>query len=336
MNSPDKVIGLVELAKIAAVSPSTVSRALSQDPRVAARTRERIVALASEHNFRLNHTASALRRKRTQAIGVVIPLGHEADQSLSDPFFMGLLGPLADALAARGYDLLLSRVIPRDNKWLQDLVVSGRVDGVIIIGQSDQTEVIEQVAGRYAPLVVWGAHIGGHSQVSVGTDNVAGGRLAADHLIASGRRQLAFVGNPGVPEFAARLVGFRQAIAATHHAVSEILVPVHLTTAVAYHEIAAFLAQHPPLDGIFAASDVIAMGAMQALAERGLSVPGDVAVVGYDDVFVARHTTPPLTTVRQDVSAGSAMLVDIVLRRLAGDMAGSVEMVPHLIVRGSA
>ncbi|MFM9827413.1 MAG: LacI family DNA-binding transcriptional regulator [Sphingomonas sp.] len=336
MNPHDKVVGLVELAKIASVSPSTVSRALSDDPRVAPHTRERILALATQHRFRLNQTASALRKKRTQAIGVVIPLGHEADQTLSDPFFMGLLGPLADALSARGYDLLLSRVIPRDDRWLQDLVVSGRVDGVIIVGQSDQTEVIEQVASRYAPLVVWGAHISGHSQISVGTDNVVGGRLAAEHLIAAGRRQLAFVGNPGVPEFAARLVGFRQAIAAAPDAVTETLVPVHLTTAVAYHEIAAFLTRHPPLDGIFAASDVIAMGAMQALAERGLSVPGDVAVVGYDDVFVARHTTPPLTTVRQDVGAGATMLVDILLRRLAGDMACSVQMVPQLIVRGSA
>lgn len=314
---------------------STVSRALSNHPRVSAATKERIRALAAEHGFRLNQTASALRRQRTGAIGVVIPLGHDVDQSLSDPFFMGLLGPLADALAAAGYDLLLSRVIPDGDGWLDDIVASGRVDGVILIGQSDQTAVIEAVARRFAPLVVWGACRPDMAQVTVGTDNRAGGELAARHLIAIGRRRLAFLGDPGVPEFADRHAGFH-AVVEQAPGVAETVLPLHLTERDAYGETARFLASHAAPDGIFAASDVIAMSAMRAAADRGLRVPHDIAVVGYDDIGLAAHVVPPLTTIRQDVERGARTLVDLLLRRIAGEPAAAVTMPPELILRSSA
>lgn len=207
-----KTIGLVELARIAGVHVSTVSRALDDNPRVSAKTKTRIRALAEEHGFRLNQTASFFRKRRTGAVGVVFPLGHEVQQSLSDPFFMGLLGPLADALAEQGYDLLLSRVVPGDESWLENMVLSGRVDGIILIGQSDQTDVIEGVAKQFAPLVVWGAHRPDLAQITVGTDNLSGGEMAARHLITIGRRRLAFLGDPTVPEFADRYAGFHRAI----------------------------------------------------------------------------------------------------------------------------
>ena len=330
-----KTIGLAELAKIAGVSISTVSRALSDHPRVSKATKEAINALAVEHGFRLNQTASALRKKRTGAIGVVIPLGHEIDQSLSDPFFMSLLGPLADALAGNGYDLLLSRVIPRDDAWLDDVIASGRVDGIVVIGQSDQTAAIERVAKAFAPIVVWGAFDPGLAQITVGTDNVRGGELAARHLIGVGRRRLAFLGDPRVPELADRHAGFHRAIAEADQ-VEEIVLPLHLTDRDAYEEMGRFLARHSAPDGIFAASDVIAMGAMRAITDKGLSVPQDVSVIGYDDISIAAHTMPPLTTIRQDTRRGAALLVELLMRRLAGEAAASIAMEPELVLRGSA
>ncbi len=329
------VTNLAELAALAGVSVTTVSRSLSGHSAIAAATRDRIVALAHEHGFQVNQAARNLRLKRTGAIGVVLPLGHEADQHLSDPFFMSLLGPLADAVSARGYDLLLSRVIPHDDRWLDRIVDSGRVDGVIVIGQSTQAEAIERVARRYRPLVVWGAALPGMSQLTVGSDNAAGGALAAQHLLAQGRRRLAFFGNPDAPEFAARYDGFRAAIAAAG-APAPTLLPVHLTSAAAYSQVLAFLAANPPPDGIFAASDVIAMSALRALAERGKRVPHETSVVGYDDVVIAEHTTPPLTTIRQDVAGGAAAIVDLLFRRLDGADAASLTMPPELILRGSA
>lgn len=330
-----KRTGLVELAKIAGVSVSTVSRALSDHSRVSSATKVRIRALAAEHGFRLNQTASALRRQRTGAIGVVIPLGHDVDQSLSDPFFMALLGPLADALADAGYDLLLSRVIPEGSDWLDGMVSSGRVDGVILIGQSDQTDVIEAVARGGAPIVVWGASRPGMAQITVGTDNRAGGELAARHLIAIGRRRLAFLGDPSVPEFADRHAGFHAVIAQTA-GIEETVLPLHLTERDAYGETARFLAGAPSPDGIFAASDVVAMSAMRAIVDRGLRVPHDVAVIGFDDIGLAAHVVPPLTTIRQDVRRGARLLVDLLLARIAGDTVTSVTMPPELILRTSA
>lgn len=334
MNLP-AVSTLADLARLAGVSVATVSRALAGNPVIADATRERVLALAQTHGFQINQAARNLRLKRTGAIGVVLPLGHEAEQHLSDPFFMSLLGPLADALAARDYDLLLSRVIPRDARWLDSIVDSGRVDGLIVVGQSNQLAAIESVAARYRPIVVWGAAMPGHRQVTVGSDNVAGGRIAAQHLLDQGRRRLAFFGNPDVPEFAARYQGFGAAIAAVG-APSPTLLPVHLTSAASYAAIDDFLGANPSPDGIVAASDVIAMSALRALASRNQRVPEDVAVVGYDDVVVALHTNPPLTTIRQDVVRGAGLLVDLLFRRLDGQDVESVTMPPQLVVRGSA
>jgi len=328
------VNSLAELAKLAGVSVATVSRSLAGSTMIATATRERITALAYDHGFQINQAARNLRLRRTGAIGVVLPLGHEAEQHLSDPFFMSLLGPLADAIADRGYDLLLSRVIPSDARWLDAIVDGGRVDGVVVVGQSDQIEAIDRVAERYPPIIVWGASLPGRAQTTVGSDNAAGGALAARHLLAQGRSRLAFFGNPDVPEFAARYAGFGNAAAAAGCAPVALL-PVHLTREASYAAINAFFGGAAP-DGILAASDVIAMSTLRALAERGRRVPDEVGVIGYDDIAIAMHTTPPLTTIRQDVARGAATIVDLLFRRMAGDATGSVLMPPALVRRGSA
>jgi DNA-binding LacI/PurR family transcriptional regulator len=320
---------------LAGVSIATVSRSLAGSSVIKNSTRERIVALAEEHGFKINQAARNFRLKKTQAIGVVLPLGHEVDQHLSDPFFMGLLGPIADALAIRDHDLLLSRVIPRDDRWLDTIVDTARVDGVIVIGQSNQIAAIERVACRYRPIVIWGADVPGYRQITVGSDNVAGGRIATEHLLRKGRTRLAFFGNPDVPEFAARYDGFRQVIEQAGLGAGTLL-PVHLTTEASYAAIAEFLTGNPPPDGVVAASDVIAMSALQVLGERGVRVPQDVGVIGYDDVVVAKYTNPPLTTVRQDVERGAKLLVELLFQRMEGVETTSVSMTPDLVLRGSA
>ena len=138
-----------------------------------------------------------------------------------------------------------------------------------------------------------------------------------------------------MPEFAARYAGFRD-VAATAGVAAPALLSVHLTSDAAHAAIGTFFDTNPLPDGILAASDVIAMSALQALTERGIRVPHDTGVVGYDDVVIARQTTPPLTTIRQDVAGGAAAIVDLLFRRLDGDEVGSVTMTPELILRGSA
>jgi DNA-binding LacI/PurR family transcriptional regulator len=337
MDQPSRVRNITDLARLAGVSAGTVSRALADSPLIARRTRERIQSLAREHDFRPNVMARNLRAKRAGAIGVLIPLGHETSQPVSDPFFMALLGQLADVLTERGHDLLLSRVIPTNPDWLGNMVSSGRVDGVILIGQSDQGAVIDSVAARYLPLVAWGANLDGQVHCSVGTDNRKGGELATRHLIERGARRFAFLGDPVAPEIAERLAGVRSALTAAGRGDALTIVPVPLIPEMAHPAISAWLgAADDTPDGIIAASDLIAMAALRALAEHGHSVPGDVRVVGYDDLPLANQTMPPLTTVRQDLVAGAAHLVDLLFRRIGGEAAPSVVIEPQLIVRASA
>lgn len=325
---------LADLAAIAGVSTATVSRALSGHPSVSKATQARIRAMAQEHGVRPNQLARNLRMRNTGAIGLAMPLGHARTQRLIDPFFLGLLGFLADLLVDRGYDILLSRVVPDDADWLDRLVDSGRIDGLLLVGQSDQFDTIDRVAARYAPLVVWGANRPGQRHVTIGSDNVLGGRMAAEHLLRRGRRRLMFVGDPAPPEFEDRLAGFRAA--ASDAGVDVEVLATGLDPDMVYVAMAGRLTRRPAPDAIFAASDVAAMSVLRALTEAGLDVPGAVAVVGYDDVALAAHTTPPLTTIRQDLVAGTALIVDTLLRRIAGETPGSAIVAPQLIVRGSA
>ena len=339
---PHRVRNISELAKLAGVSAGTVSRALAGKDLVNAQTRERIQALAREHGFRPNQMASRLRTGQTGVIGVVIPLGHEKKQHISDPFFMSMLGHLADGLTEVGYDLMLSRVIPEDgDDWLERIVDSGMLDGVVMIGQSDQFEVIERTAAVYRPLVVWGTRRAGQRHCVVGTDSFVGGQLAVRHLLARGRRRLAFFGDTKGLEIDQRLAGARAAIAESGTGATLDIYPTHLSQQEMSAQIAADLdimdsGVNGAIDGIFAASDVIAMGTVRLLHERGRRVPEDIAIVGFDDLPLATQTVPQLTTVRQDIAAGARTLVTTLLKRMAGDEVPSTVMTPTLVVRESA
>ncbi len=329
-----RVRNIVDLARLAGVSPGTVSRALAGNALVNVQTREKIEAIARAHDFRPNQMASRLRTKRTGLVGVVIPLGHERQQHLSDPFFISMLGQLADRITESGRDILLARVIPDSPDWLMRIVDSGMLDGVLMIGQSDQVEVIEQVATRYRPLVVWGHYSAGQVHCAVGMDNAAGGRLAAARLIERGARRLAFLGDIRTPEIAARHAGFTAA--ASEAGLSVDLLPTHLAVDAMEGEIAHHAAQiGGRFDGVFAASDMIAMRTLRALADRSIAVPGKVAVIGFDDLDLASHTVPRLTTVRQDIVAGAATMVDALFRRMAGEDVASTVMPPTLVARDS-
>jgi DNA-binding LacI/PurR family transcriptional regulator len=337
VQSGRRVKNIVELAELAGVTAGTVSRALSDSPLISEKTRIRIQALAQEHDFRPNAMARNLRIQRTGAIGVLIPLGHEKGQHISDPFFITMLGHLADELTERGYDLMLSRVIPNDSKWLDVAISSGRVDGAIIIGQSDQADTIDRVAAHYRPLVVWGGYQEGQVHCSVGSDNRMGGRLATQKLIARGCKRIAFFGDPQALEIAHRLEGCRAALAEAGMSDALIVKNVHLVADRASDEIRKLM-QSPdmPPEGIFAASDVIAISTLQVLAEMGYKVPGDVAVVGYDDLPMSGYMVPPLTSVRQDIRSGAEHLVSLLLRRIAGEDTASVVMPPSVVARTSA
>ena len=281
--------------------------------------------------------ASRLRTQKTGVVGVVIPLGHDRSQHISDPFFMALLGHLADALTENGLSLMLSRAIPEeDPDWLERITGSGMVDGVLMIGQSDQYDTIERTAESYGPLVVWGTHHPGQRHIAVGSDNVLGGYMAAEHLLQTGRRSIAFLGDLRGIEIGERFAGARDAVAQFGGPAKLQHLAIHLSIDEMTGEIAAGLDEIAGgIDGIVAASDAIALAAIRQLAERNYTVPKDIAVVGFDDLPMARHTVPQLTTVRQDIQRGALAMVERLDALSNGKPASSFVMRPELVVRSS-
>ena len=328
---------MAELATLAGVSTGTISRALAGNSLVASDTRERIQTLAREHGFHPNQMARRLRIQRTGVIGVVVPLGHERGQHLSDPFFMSMLGLLGDALTENGYDMMISRVIPDADDWLERVVESGMLDGVLLLGQSNQHDAIERVASRYRPMVAWGVAMPGQNHCAIGSDNLEGGRLAGARLIAGGARRIAFLGEPNAPEFRQRLEGVAMAMREAGLTGEPLLLPTALVSESMEEQIAAHIDRvGDRIDGIAAASDLIAMTALRVLADRAIPVPNRIRVVGYDDLPLATQTVPRLTTVRQDLATGAAAMIDALFRRMAGEDTPSLQMTPTLVERGSA
>jgi len=328
---------MADIAKLAGVHTSTVSRALAGSPLVEKSMREKILRIARSRGYIVNSAARSLRLQRTQSISVVFPLGHEVEQSLTDPFFVQMIGYLADEITQRGYGLFLQKIVPPMEDWLTHLIASKRSDGIIVIGQSTEHEALEAVAGRYRPLVVWGGQIERQTYCTVGSDNVAGAHLATEHLLSLGRRNIVFLGDVRVPELRLRYKGYCQAIAnGPRGTAPKRNIPTHMTADQAFDAMTSVLARGDKFDGVVCATDVIAMSAIRAITAAGKRVPKDISVVGYDDLALAAHTNPPLTTVRQNIETGARHLIDLLFRRMEDEVTESITMAPELIIRESS
>ncbi len=328
---------MADIARLAGVHTSTVSRALAGSPLVEKGMREKIMKIARSQGYTVNSTARSLRLQRTQSISVVFPLGHEVAQPLTDPFFVQMIGHLADEITQRGYGIFLQKVLPPMEDWLTDLIASKRSDGIIVIGQSTEHKALEAVAGQYKPLVVWGGQIDRQSYCTVGSDNVLGARLATEHLLSIGRRHIVFLGDIKVPELRLRYKGYSQALAnAPRGAAAKRNVSTHMTADKAFDAMMSLLATGEKFDGVVCATDVIAISAIRAIAAAGRRVPEDVSVVGYDDLPLAAQTNPPLTTVRQNIENGAKHLVDLLFRRMEGEDTEPLTMAPELVIRESS
>ena len=337
ISQPPTNLQMADIARLAGVSESTVSRALKDSPLIAARTRERIRRLAEEAGYVVNPVASGLRSRQTGVITVAVPLVHEREPHLFDPFMMTMLAHLADALGDRGYNMLLAKIAVHQDGWVRKLQQPGRSDGVILIGQSSEHAAINEAARTGIPLAAWGTRLPAQRYPVVGSDNRLGGRIGTDHLIRHGRRRIAFLGDERLPEVAHRHEGYRQALReAGLKAHPELQVRSPFASADAWASVRAMLDAGAELDGVMAASDVIAISAIRALSESGLRVPQDVSVVGFDDILLAEHAHPPLTTVRQELAQGAVALVDTVIAAIRGEQPESTILTPTLIVRASA
>ena len=328
---------MAEVARRAGVSLSTVSRALAGSSLISAETTRLVREVAASLNYQVDATGSSLRTGLTQTVGVIIPLAHAETQNLSDPFFLEILGAIADELSACGYSMLLSKVTQSPADWISTIVRGRRADGVIVIGQSLHHAALNKLAASAVPMVVWGTRMKGQSYVTVGSDNEAGGRLATSHLISQGCRDILFLGDPAAPEVAARLDGHVRALRdAGIERTPHLEVAVRFGSDTAYHAVASLINAGVHFDGLVACSDVFAMNAMRALIERGRNIPADVAIVGFDDIPFAPYTSPPLSTIRQNCHAGARLLVEKLMRAIRHEPNESAVIPTDLVIRASS
>jgi len=329
---------LADIARMANVSTSTASRALNDNPLIKASTRERIQSLAKANNFSLNAAASRLRTQRTKVIAVILNLDQKTEQSVNDPFLLKVVGDLNQALNAQGYELLLSNSIMAKDNWANYFINSQRADGLIVIGQGKHNDQIEDAALSGVPIVVWGdVNVSTHYPV-VGSDNFLGGIAATQHLFSNGHRRIMFLGDSGHSEMRARYEGYCKVLQDNHLALdSNLVLPADITSHAAYKAVSDHIkANGLNFDGIFAVSDMMAIGALKALKERYISIPNDVALVGFDDIAMAELMHPALTTIRQDTKRASVVMVDKMMSLLKGETVDSSAIDIKLVVRRSS
>lgn len=340
-----------DIAQAAGVSQPTVSRALRGDPVVSEATRARIVEIAQALHYKVDKNASALRRQQSDTLALLLFEDPSPDESMINPFFLAMLGSITRAAAAAGYDLLVSfQQLSAD--WHVDYADSRRADGMILLGYGDWADYrgrLEALDRQGTHYVRWGSvDVGGAGPsltasdvpaATIGCDNEAGGRDATCHLIERGSRAIAFVGGtgPGSPELRARHRGYLAALAEAGITPDPALVvDAESAEADGSAAVRGLIARGVRFDGLFAASDLIAIGAVHALQDAGMAVPGDVRICGFDDIAAASLASPPLTTIRQDTARAGAMLVDMLVARLHGEVPVPITIPGTLVVRKSS
>ena len=328
---------LADLAQLAGVSKSTVSRALNDSPLIGEDTKTRIRTLAHQHNFQINARARQLSMQQSRTIAFVTHAYHK-DFSVADLFGLEILGGVSNGLAKQGYDLLVIHVNPQDTKWAHQYFDTGRVDGFILMTSTRKQTHVKALTEIDAPFIIWGVPQPNQKYCSVTGDNFNGGKLAAEHLISTGRQKIAFIGGPAYElEVQHRLEGYKSALYAAGRTIDAALVEYgDFSNTSGAEAMQRLLENTPELDAVFVNSDLMAIAAMDAIRETGRHVPDDIAVVGYDDLSIAEHSNPPLTTIRQNIPLAGMLLAQNLIQYLQSGLATNVSIPVQLIIRKSA
>src|SRR5699024_672176 len=331
----------IDIAYRTGFSQATVSRALRNSPLVSDETRRKVQAVARELNYKVDKNASGLRSQKSGTLALLLFEDPTADDSHINPFFVAMLGSITRACAKRGYDLLVSFQQTSDD-WHADYADSNKADGIILLGYGDYVTYCDKarkLVEQGTHFVRWGAMLPDQPDTSIGCDNAGGGRALTRHLLHQGCRRIAFLGAASrhYPEYFGRYQGYADTL---HEAGlpldPHLQVDAESTQQSGHTAMCALLERGTPFDAVFAASDLIAIGAMRALDEHGLRIPDDVAVTGFDDVPIASFAHPPLTTARQDTTRAGMVLVDHLLDLVHGRPVDTGMLPIELVVRQSS
>ncbi|MFI5693182.1 LacI family DNA-binding transcriptional regulator [Kribbella sp. NPDC051586] len=327
-------VTLDEVAERAGVSRSAASRVLNNAPHVSKAKREAVQRAVADLGYVPNASARALA---TQQVGaVVLAISSDNPEVFADPFFAEVVVGISSVLEETELELMLMMATStRGQTRLERLLRTRQTDGVMLMSMHGDDPLARLAEQADVPVVFGGAPIAFEPQYYVDADNRGGARLATEHLIATGRRRIATItGRMDEGAGVARYKGYQEALAVAGLDASRV---VHGDFSEdggtrAMHEL---LAKHPDLDAVFVASDQMAIGALRVLTDAGRAVPGDVAIVGFNDVTAARHTTPPLTTISQPIQSLGRELARMLLATIAGEAPSPLILPTRLVRRAS-
>lgn len=329
-----------DIAYHAGVSQSTVSRALRDSPLVNFETRKRIQAIAKELNYTVDKNASNLRSQHSDTLAVLLFEDPGADDSQINPFFLSMIGSITRACSKFGYDLLIS-FQQASNDWHADFEDSRKADGIILLGYGDYldyTSRLNKLIEQGTHFVRWGPVLPGQPGVSIGCDNLLAGREMVEHLLLQGHRHIAFLGHASehYPEFFNRYRGYVAALQQAGLVVNDAYQVDALTSEQGgYDAMNTLLDRGLTCDAVFAASDLIAIGAIRAIKERGIVIPEQIAVAGFDNIPSSNFVSPTLTTVLQDTKQAGELLVRTLIHMVNNEPVQSQMLPAKLIIRHS-
>jgi len=309
---------LEEVAVRAGVGRGTVSRVINGSPRVSDRAKAAVEAAIAELGYVPNRAARALAGNRTDAIALVIP--EPETRLFAEPYFSDIIRGIGAELADTDMQLLLTLIrTPKERSRFAQYLAAHRVDGVLLVSVHEDDPLPDLLEQLEMPAVLNGRRSDLESVSYVDADNVGGARAAVAHLLARGRRQVATItGPPDMYVARCRLDGYRQAVeSAGLGADDELVARGDFTEEGGRRAMRELLARRPGVDGVFAASDVMAAGARAVLREEGRRVPDDVALVGFEDSAIARHMDPALTSVRQPTEEMGRTMARVLLEEIA-------------------
>jgi DNA-binding LacI/PurR family transcriptional regulator len=328
---------LADVARLAGVSSATASRVLTGSARVQVQTKDKVEQAMTLLGYVRNRAARSAGSRRAGAVALVV--GEETIRVFADPFFARMLRSVSEELSSADSQLVvLTLHSPREYQAVSRYLRSGHVDGALFVSMHGRPDFDYESLG--IPLVLCGRPVAdGGALAYVDADNIGGASTAVRYLLDSGRKAVATIAGP--PDMAPgidRLLGYRQALGT-----AAVLDP----GMIAYGDFSAMSGQHallrlidhrPGIDAVFAASDLMAAGALHALRRLGRRVPDDVAVIGFDGLPAAQQTDPQLTTVRQPIAAMGTCMVGEILAQIAdpGRKPSRVVLGTELILRGSA
>lgn len=331
-------INIDQVARYAFVSRSVVSRVLNNHPHVSDVARERVMNVVRKYNYQRNSAARSLAAKNMREIGILST--RNANDVMSNGFSTLLyLGVFEECLAQR-YSVRQMFISTDMKEEFQKFILNEHtLDGVILFAEEVTDLLAAKLMTREIPAVLIGHAPGLSSISSVDVDNFSGSCSAVSHLVRLGHRNIgAMVGSQLLQESQDRLAGYRKALVDAGIAVNEDVIAIgDYTQRSGYDQMMSRLRRHPEVTAWFCASDTMAMGALAALHKSGRRVPGDISIVGFDDLSFARYTIPPLTTIRQPIYQKGRCAARMIIDRISGKKT-EVEhrnLKPDLVIRES-